>query len=187
LYRLEEAKNPVKGFYKKRCVQEGADKFQEFISVVKKRKSLDRQSKVDVLESEVRSLDPVLGRFWSPLPQITCPFVGELFAIQRALFAIQQVPCDTLLTPSVSTGADGSCEAPVSAQFSGFCLEHSLSEASPAYQEAIRRWVKTGQLQHLRELLRVNKEVQKEGTFTSDQFMTTSRTPAINPTSSVDS
>ncbi len=58
-------------------MQVGAEKFQGFLSVVKKRKSLDRQSKVDALESEVRSLDPVLGRFWSPLPQITCPFVGE--------------------------------------------------------------------------------------------------------------
>ncbi len=61
------------------------------------------------------------------------------------------------------TGADGTCEAAVSAEFSGFCLEHSLSEATPAYQEAIWSWVKTGQLQHFRELLRVNKEVQKEG------------------------
>ena len=86
------------GTLQERCVQVGAEKFQDFISVVKKMKSLNRQSKVDTLEGEVRSLDPVLGRFWSPLPQTTCPFVGEHFALQRALSAIQQVSCDALLT-----------------------------------------------------------------------------------------
>jgi hypothetical protein len=60
------------------CVQEGAKKMQTFVDIEKKRKSLDRQSKVDALESEVRWLDPVLERFWKQFPQMNCPFVGEL-------------------------------------------------------------------------------------------------------------
>ena len=65
-------------------LQEGAEKLKDIIGVVKKRKSLNRQSKVDALESEVRWLDPVLDRFWKPLPQISCPFVGGLQSLCSA-------------------------------------------------------------------------------------------------------
>ena len=65
---------------------------------------------------------------------------------------------------AVRAGPEDSCGAPINGQFLGFCLDHSLAEASAAYQEAIKRWVKTGQQLHFQELIRANKEVQKEGT-----------------------
>ena len=69
-------------FAAKRCdsnlntvlVQEGKQKLLNFVTLVKRRK---RQNKVEALEDEVMVLDPVLRRFWTPFPQISCPFVGE--------------------------------------------------------------------------------------------------------------